>query len=150
PQAGPGAARAAAAEPAGRGEPRRPVVAAGHRRRPLPRLLGRAVLRRVPGGGRRGAGDGILPRGRHLGRRQAAVEHGDGEVAARREPGRRAGAVAVPVLDRLGGAGQERLAGPRRPLPQFLPDPRAAAVTTQADWLWVRVLDVVRALEART
>ncbi|NED19868.1 GNAT family N-acetyltransferase [Streptomyces sp. SID9913] len=35
-------------------------------------------------------------------------------------------------------------------LPQFLPDPRAAAVTTQADWLWVRVLDVVRALEART
>ncbi|MCT7351663.1 GNAT family N-acetyltransferase [Streptomyces sp. 15-116A] len=35
-------------------------------------------------------------------------------------------------------------------LPCFLPDPRAAAVTTQADWLWVRILDVVRALEART
>ncbi|MFC8424480.1 GNAT family N-acetyltransferase [Streptomyces sp. NPDC057236] len=35
-------------------------------------------------------------------------------------------------------------------LPHFLPDPRAAAVTTQADWLWVRMLDVVRALEART
>ncbi|MEV8596561.1 GNAT family N-acetyltransferase [Streptomyces sp. NPDC052012] len=35
-------------------------------------------------------------------------------------------------------------------LPLFLPDPRAAAVTTQADWLWVRILDVVRALEART
>ncbi|MEU0653580.1 GNAT family N-acetyltransferase [Streptomyces albogriseolus] len=35
-------------------------------------------------------------------------------------------------------------------LPHFLPDPRAAAVTTQADFLWVRVLDVVRALEART
>ncbi|MEV0693231.1 GNAT family N-acetyltransferase [Streptomyces sp. NPDC050388] len=35
-------------------------------------------------------------------------------------------------------------------LPSFLPDPRAAAVTTQTDWLWVRVLDVVRALEART
>ncbi|MFI9823774.1 GNAT family N-acetyltransferase [Streptomyces sp. NPDC052013] len=35
-------------------------------------------------------------------------------------------------------------------LPFFLPDPRAAAVTTQADWLWVRILDVVRALEART
>ncbi|MEU3144626.1 MULTISPECIES: GNAT family N-acetyltransferase [unclassified Streptomyces] len=35
-------------------------------------------------------------------------------------------------------------------LPFLLPDPRAAAVTTQADWLWVRVLDVVRALEART
>ncbi|MFD8252233.1 GNAT family N-acetyltransferase [Streptomyces werraensis] len=35
-------------------------------------------------------------------------------------------------------------------LPHFLPDPRAAAVTTQADWLWVRILDVVRALEART
>ncbi|MFF3717037.1 GNAT family N-acetyltransferase [Streptomyces prasinus] len=35
-------------------------------------------------------------------------------------------------------------------LPLLLPDPRAAAVTTHADWLWVRVLDVVRALEART
>ncbi|GGT11323.1 MULTISPECIES: GNAT family N-acetyltransferase [Streptomyces] len=43
--------------------------------------------------------------------------------------------------------------GPRAPddlLPHFLPDPRAARITTQADWLWVRVLDVVRALEART
>ncbi|MEH0545210.1 GNAT family N-acetyltransferase [Streptomyces sp. B21-105] len=35
-------------------------------------------------------------------------------------------------------------------LPLYLPDPRAATVTTQADWLWVRILDVVRALEART
>ncbi|MFD5075446.1 GNAT family N-acetyltransferase [Streptomyces sp. NPDC058371] len=35
-------------------------------------------------------------------------------------------------------------------MPHFLPDPRAARLTTQADWLWVRVLDVVRALEART
>ncbi|MER5499057.1 MULTISPECIES: GNAT family N-acetyltransferase [unclassified Streptomyces] len=35
-------------------------------------------------------------------------------------------------------------------LPLLLPDPRAARVVTQADWLWVRVLDVVRALEART
>lgn len=35
-------------------------------------------------------------------------------------------------------------------LPLFLPDPRAARVSRQADWLWVRVLDVVRALEART
>ncbi|MFF4550386.1 GNAT family N-acetyltransferase [Streptomyces sp. NPDC001406] len=35
-------------------------------------------------------------------------------------------------------------------LPFFLPDPRAAEVTTQGDWLWVRILDVVRALEART
>ncbi|WP_328554755.1 GNAT family N-acetyltransferase [Streptomyces sp. NBC_00358] len=35
-------------------------------------------------------------------------------------------------------------------LPQFLPDPRAARVTTQTDWLWVRILDVVRAMEART
>jgi predicted acetyltransferase len=35
-------------------------------------------------------------------------------------------------------------------LPHFLPDPRAAAVTTQADWLWVRMLDVVRAFRART
>ncbi|MBU8550488.1 GNAT family N-acetyltransferase [Streptomyces rochei] len=34
-------------------------------------------------------------------------------------------------------------------LPDLLPDPRAARITTQADWLWVRVLDVVRALEAR-
>ncbi|KQX83366.1 GNAT family N-acetyltransferase [Streptomyces sp. Root1310] len=35
-------------------------------------------------------------------------------------------------------------------LPLHLPDPRAARITTQADWLWVRILDVVRALEART
>ncbi|MEU1178071.1 GNAT family N-acetyltransferase [Streptomyces sp. NPDC005820] len=35
-------------------------------------------------------------------------------------------------------------------LPLLLPDPRAASITTQADWLWVRLLDVVRALEART
>ncbi|MGX1270845.1 GNAT family N-acetyltransferase [Streptomyces phaeoluteigriseus] len=35
-------------------------------------------------------------------------------------------------------------------LPHLLPDPRAASVTTQSDWLWVRILDVVRALEART
>jgi predicted acetyltransferase len=35
-------------------------------------------------------------------------------------------------------------------LPDFFPDPRAARVTAQADWLWVRILDVVRALEART
>ncbi|MDX2632039.1 GNAT family N-acetyltransferase [Streptomyces scabiei] len=35
-------------------------------------------------------------------------------------------------------------------LPHFFPDPRAVSVTTHADWLWVRILDVVRALEART
>ncbi|QWB24738.1 MULTISPECIES: GNAT family N-acetyltransferase [Streptomyces] len=35
-------------------------------------------------------------------------------------------------------------------LPHFLPDPRAARITSQADFLWVRILDVVRALEART
>ncbi|QEV18848.1 GNAT family N-acetyltransferase [Streptomyces alboniger] len=35
-------------------------------------------------------------------------------------------------------------------LPHLLPDPRAARVTGHADWLWVRILDVVRALEART
>ncbi|MFC7263538.1 GNAT family N-acetyltransferase [Streptomyces lutosisoli] len=35
-------------------------------------------------------------------------------------------------------------------LPRFLPDPRAARITTQSDWLWVRILDVVRALKART
>ncbi len=35
-------------------------------------------------------------------------------------------------------------------LPDLLVDQRAASVVTSADWLWVRVLDVVRALEART
>ncbi|MGV9250588.1 GNAT family N-acetyltransferase [Streptomyces sp. NPDC003697] len=35
-------------------------------------------------------------------------------------------------------------------LPLYLPDPRAARITTQADWLWVRILDVPRALQART
>ncbi|MFJ8596103.1 GNAT family N-acetyltransferase [Streptomyces sp. NPDC093598] len=35
-------------------------------------------------------------------------------------------------------------------LPHLLPDPRAAEITSLADWLWVRILDVVRALEART
>lgn len=35
-------------------------------------------------------------------------------------------------------------------LPHLLPDPRAARITSQADWLWVRLLDVVAALEART
>ncbi|MEU5097749.1 GNAT family N-acetyltransferase [Streptomyces sp. NPDC020996] len=35
-------------------------------------------------------------------------------------------------------------------LPLLLPDPRAARITTQADWLWVRILDVERALRART
>ncbi|MCS0600569.1 GNAT family N-acetyltransferase [Streptomyces sp. LP11] len=40
--------------------------------------------------------------------------------------------------------------GPDDLLPFHLPDPRAARVTEQADWLWVRILDVVRALEARS
>lgn len=35
-------------------------------------------------------------------------------------------------------------------LPLLLPDPRAARMVTHADFLWLRVLDVVRALEART
>ncbi|WP_324783546.1 GNAT family N-acetyltransferase [Streptomyces sp. H51] len=35
-------------------------------------------------------------------------------------------------------------------LPLLLPDPRAARITTQADWLWVRILDVERALRSRT
>jgi predicted acetyltransferase len=35
-------------------------------------------------------------------------------------------------------------------LPLLLPDPRAARITAHSDWLWVRILDVVRALEART
>ncbi|MDG9707366.1 GNAT family N-acetyltransferase [Streptomyces sp. DH10] len=35
-------------------------------------------------------------------------------------------------------------------LPFLLPDPRAAAITSLADWLWVRILDVERALQART
>ncbi|MEV2193881.1 GNAT family N-acetyltransferase [Streptomyces phaeochromogenes] len=34
-------------------------------------------------------------------------------------------------------------------LPHLLPDPRAARILAQADLLWVRVLDVVAALEAR-
>ncbi|MFD5934491.1 GNAT family N-acetyltransferase [Streptomyces sp. NPDC060333] len=34
--------------------------------------------------------------------------------------------------------------------PLLLPDPRAARLVTAADFLWVRVLDVVRALSART
>jgi predicted acetyltransferase len=39
--------------------------------------------------------------------------------------------------------------GPDDLLPQLLPDPRAARITSQADFLWVRLLDVVRSLEAR-
>nr|WSW67825.1 GNAT family N-acetyltransferase [Streptomyces sp. NBC_00995] len=35
-------------------------------------------------------------------------------------------------------------------LPLLLPDPRAARVVTHADFMWVRILDVTRALEART
>ena len=35
-------------------------------------------------------------------------------------------------------------------LPHFLPDPRAARITSLADWLWLRILDVEKALEART
>ncbi|MEU4181344.1 GNAT family N-acetyltransferase [Streptomyces sp. NPDC026589] len=34
--------------------------------------------------------------------------------------------------------------------PLLLPDPRAARVVTDMDWLWLRMLDVPRALEART
>ncbi|MFI9721278.1 GNAT family N-acetyltransferase [Streptomyces sp. NPDC052396] len=35
-------------------------------------------------------------------------------------------------------------------LPDLLPDPRAARITTQADYLWVRPLDIPRLLAART
>ncbi|MFJ8012538.1 GNAT family N-acetyltransferase [Streptomyces sp. NPDC096339] len=35
-------------------------------------------------------------------------------------------------------------------VPQMLPDPRSARIVTAADFLWVRLLDVVRALGART
>ncbi|WDV52716.1 GNAT family N-acetyltransferase [Streptomyces coeruleorubidus] len=35
-------------------------------------------------------------------------------------------------------------------LPFLLPDPRAARITSLADWLWVRILDVAGALQART
>ncbi|MFG2793897.1 GNAT family N-acetyltransferase [Streptomyces sp. NPDC048419] len=35
-------------------------------------------------------------------------------------------------------------------LPLLLPDARAARITSAADWLWVRILDVIRALESRT
>ncbi|WP_299539557.1 GNAT family N-acetyltransferase [uncultured Streptomyces sp.] len=34
--------------------------------------------------------------------------------------------------------------------PLLFPDPRAARVVTAADWLWLRVLDIPAALEART
>ncbi|MCF3960497.1 GNAT family N-acetyltransferase [Streptomyces fuscigenes] len=47
----------------------------------------------------------------------------------------------------------EVTAGQRSPddlLPYYLPDPRAARLVGTADYLWVRVLDTVRALEART
>ncbi|MGW3263584.1 GNAT family N-acetyltransferase [Streptomyces sp. NPDC001056] len=40
--------------------------------------------------------------------------------------------------------------GPDDLLRHFLPDPRAARIVDHADFLWVRILDVVRALEART
>ncbi|WP_328318265.1 GNAT family N-acetyltransferase [Streptomyces sp. NBC_00388] len=40
--------------------------------------------------------------------------------------------------------------GPDDLLPSLLPDPRAARITQHADFLWIRLLDVVRALEART
>ncbi|MFJ3642766.1 GNAT family N-acetyltransferase [Streptomyces sp. NPDC090108] len=40
--------------------------------------------------------------------------------------------------------------GPGDLLPFLLPDPRAARITEHADWLWVRILDVAGALEART
>lgn len=35
-------------------------------------------------------------------------------------------------------------------LPLLLPDPRAARLVTDVDWLWLRMLDVPRALEARS
>ncbi|MER7569019.1 GNAT family N-acetyltransferase [Streptomyces sp. NPDC097941] len=35
-------------------------------------------------------------------------------------------------------------------LPHLLPNPPAARISMQSDWMWVRILDVVRALEART
>ncbi|MHC0429581.1 GNAT family N-acetyltransferase [Streptomyces sp. O3] len=48
------------------------------------------------------------------------------------------------VKVRTGGRAPDDLA-------QFLlPDPRAARIVSQADWMWVRLLDVVRALESRT
>ncbi|MDI3417877.1 GNAT family N-acetyltransferase [Streptomyces luteolus] len=43
--------------------------------------------------------------------------------------------------------------GPRAPdalVADLFPNARAARIVTLGDWLWVRVLDVVRALEART
>ncbi|MFJ5291170.1 GNAT family N-acetyltransferase [Streptomyces sp. NPDC088348] len=40
--------------------------------------------------------------------------------------------------------------GPDDLLPSLLPDPRAARITQHADFLWIRLLDVVRALETRT
>jgi predicted acetyltransferase len=40
--------------------------------------------------------------------------------------------------------------GPDDLLPYYLPDPRGAHLVGTADYLWLRVLDTVRALEART
>ncbi|QNP71338.1 GNAT family N-acetyltransferase [Streptomyces roseirectus] len=40
--------------------------------------------------------------------------------------------------------------GPDDLLPRLFPDPRAVGITQLADWLWVRILDVERALAART
>ncbi|MFI6944266.1 GNAT family N-acetyltransferase [Streptomyces sp. NPDC050418] len=42
------------------------------------------------------------------------------------------------------------LRAPDSLVPLYFPDPRAATVLTQTDFLWVRILDVVRALETRT
>ena len=67
------------------------------------------------------------------------------------DPGGGARAVALPLLDRLDHHGQVGLAGPGRPAPAASSRTRARRrILTQADLLWVRILDVVRALEART
>ncbi|MDT0305559.1 GNAT family N-acetyltransferase [Streptomyces sp. DSM 44917] len=52
-------------------------------------------------------------------------------------------------LDWVTGLVSSRTA-PDAPLPAVLPDPRAASVETQADFLWLRPLDVPRMLRART
>ena len=85
------------------------------------------------------------------GRREQPLNTADREMADRSDPRRRARPVALPLLDRLDHPGQDRLACPRRPAPRTSCLIRAPPGSSRsADWLWVRILDVVRAMEART
>lgn len=126
--AGPGPARAAAGGDPGCGEPRRPVVAGDDGRGDVLAQPVHAVLPRgVPDRGGRGGRPGPVHRRRPLDRCQGSAEHRAGAAVARPDPGGGAGAVALPVLHRLGGEGPHRLPRPRRPgrLPAARPARRA-------------------------